>query len=164
MTVIWQAVRAITISLIATASAVTQPAVAQPTTPATPPSASNVPVVVQHNCLLKTVTTCKETGSCTALDNLKGEKLPLKMTVDLSTGIIAGVDRNGWVDATRIASLAQTDDELILQGIDGAVAWQMLVHPKNEAMSFSLATGMGATVGFGTCTAVKEPYTEPRRD
>ena len=64
---------------------------------------------------------------------------------------------DGWLDATRIASLARTADEIILQGIDNAVAWQVLIDEKSEVMSLSLATGDGATIGFGDCVTVKEP-------
>jgi hypothetical protein len=130
---------------------------AQAATPPGPPAASAAPQVRQQNCLLKTLNACKVDGSCAPLDNLKGEKLPVKMTVDLTAGIVAGVDREGWVDATRIVSLARAADELILQGIDGVVAWQMLIDEKNEIMSLSLATDESATIGFGECTAVKEP-------
>lgn len=140
-----EALLAATVSLVATTGALAQAT--------TPPSSG----ALQHDCLLKTLDACKADGSCAPLDNLKGERLPVKVTVDLNAGIVAGVDPDGWVDATRIASLARTGDELILQGVDNAVAWQVLIYAKGEGMSFALATGDGATIGFGQCTAVKEP-------
>lgn len=152
MIIIREALLAAAVSVAATTAAL-----AQAPTPPVLPATGGPPPVPQHNCLLKTLNTCKADGSCSPLDNLKGDKLPIKMTIDLAAGVVAGVDRNGWVDATRIASLAQTSDELILQGVDSAVAWQLLIYEKNEVMSFSLATGDGATIGFGACTAVKEP-------
>ena len=152
VTIIREALLAATVSLVPATGALAQAA-----TPPGPPAGGGAPPPRQHDCLLKTLNACKANGSCAPLDNLKGEKLPLKMTVDLAAGIVAGVDPNGWVDATRIASLARTADELILQGVDGTVAWQVLIYEKNEILSFSLATADGATIGFGECTAVKEP-------
>jgi hypothetical protein len=32
----------------------------------------------------------------TLLDNLRGEKLPDKMTIDLGAGVVAGVNADGW--------------------------------------------------------------------
>jgi hypothetical protein len=114
------------------------------------------PSMAQHNCVLKTLRTCKAEGNCAPLDNLKGEKLPVKVTVDVAAGIIAGIDPEGWVDATRIASLARAGDQLVLQGIDNAVAWQLLIHEQSQLMSFSPATADTASVGFGSCTMVKD--------
>lgn len=151
MMLIREALLAGTVSLTATTGAL-----AQATTPPTVPPGSTPQAPLQHNCLLKTLNACTANGNCAPLDNLKGEKLPVKVTVDLAAGIVAGVDPGGWVDATRIASLARTGDELILQGIDNAVAWQMLIYEKDNVMSFLLATGDGASIGFGECTAAKE--------
>jgi hypothetical protein len=112
--------------------------------------------LAQHNCVLKTVSACTSDGACKPLDTLKGEKLPIKVTVDFETGIVAGVDAEGWVDATRIASLARTPDQLILQGVDNAVPWEMLIS-HDRIMSLSLATNEGVTVGFGECMPAKNP-------
>jgi hypothetical protein len=152
MTIIREALLSTAFNLLAIAGALGQAAA-----PPGQPTGSVRPADLQHNCLLKTLNTCKANASCVSTDNLKGEKLPLKMTVDIAAGIVAGVDPNGWINATRIASLAQTDDEIILQGIDSAVAWQVLIYEKNEVMSFSLATADGASIGFGECTGVTEP-------
>jgi hypothetical protein len=148
MTTIRDTLLAAMVSLVATTGALAQAAA---------PGGSGPPPARQHNCLLKTLNACKANGSCAPTDNIKGEKLPVKMTIDLAAGIVAGIDPNGWVDATRIGSLARTADQLILQGIDSAVAWQVLIYEKNNIMSFTLATADGATIGFGECTAIKEP-------
>jgi hypothetical protein len=121
MAIIREALLTATVSLVATTGAL-----AQAVTPPGPPAGSEQSVP-QYNCLLKTLDACKENGACAPLDNLKGNKLPVKMTIDLASGIVAGVDPDGWVDATRIASLARTADEFVLQGIDSAVAWQILI-------------------------------------
>jgi hypothetical protein len=110
----------------------------------------------QHNCVLKVLRACKPDGSCEPLDALRGEKLPVKVTVDFEIGIVAGVDPDGWVNATRIVSLTQTPDRLMLQGVDNAVPWEMLIY-KDEQMSLSLATGEAVSVGFGACTVAKTP-------
>lgn len=136
-----------TVALAATGSALAQ------SDPAARGLAAPIP---QHNCLLKKLSACKADGSCSPLDNLKGEKLPVKVTVDVEAGIVAGVAPGGWVDATRIGSVARTADDLILQGIDNAIAWRLLIYEKNEAMSFSLATPDTANVGFGDCTVAGE--------
>jgi hypothetical protein len=41
--------------------------------------------------------------------------LRVKVTIDFALGTVAGVDPDGWVNATRIGSLARTPDQLILQ-------------------------------------------------
>lgn len=136
-----------TVALAATGSALAQ----------SDPRAGGIAAPIpQQNCLLKKLSACKADGSCAPLDNLKGQKLPVKVTVDVQAGIVAGVDSGGWIDATRIGSVARTADELILQGIDNAVAWQLLIYEKNEVMSFSMATADTANVGFGDCTVAGE--------
>jgi hypothetical protein len=154
MTIIREALLAAAIGLVATTGAF-----AQTTKPPSPPApAGSAPSPApQHNCLLKTLNACNADGHCAPLDNLRGEKLPVKMTVNLAVGIVAGVDPDGWVEATRIVSLARTADQIILQGIDSAVAWQLLIYEKGEVMSFSLATADGSSIGFGNCTVVNEP-------
>ncbi len=147
MKIMGLALSAVAIGLVTTGVAIAQPA---------PPAGAGAAPIPQQNCLLKQLTSCKADGSCAPQDNLKGAKLPVKMTVDLDAGIVAGVGPDGWVDATRIASVARSGDELILQGIDTAVAWQLLIRDKGEAMSFSLATADGASVGFGDCAVPKE--------
>ena len=142
-----QALLSAAVGLAATGSAAAQ---------SNPPAESNAVSIPQQNCLLKKLSACKADGSCSPLDNLKGQKLPVKVTVDVQAGIVAGVDPGGWVDATRIGSVARTADELILQGIDNAVAWQLLIYEKNEVMSFSLASADTANVGFGDCTVAGE--------
>jgi hypothetical protein len=149
MTMLREARLAALAGLVATTAASAQ-------APAPPAATPGAPLGVhQQNCLLKMLESCGAKGQCAPLDNLKGEKLPVKMTVDLAAGVVAGVNREGWVDATRIVSVAQTPDELILQGIDSAVAWQLLLYEKDRVMSFSLATGDTATIGFGDCTAAE---------
>lgn len=82
--------------------------------------------------------------------------MPVKVTVNFDAGIVAGVDPDGWVDATRIASLARTADQLILQGVDSAVAWQLLIYEKSgvrpqlptaSAMCGSLCDWCGEDLG-----------------
>jgi hypothetical protein len=143
------------VAVAATTAALAQSS-APATSPAAPPAEHGAAQLPQHNCVLKTLSACGADGSCRKLDDLKGEKLPVKMTIDFALGIVAGVDPDGWVNATRIVSLARTQDQLILHGIDDAVAWQLLIYEKNQVMSFALASGDGASIGFGDCTVVKE--------
>jgi hypothetical protein len=101
--------RQLTAALLALAVglATTRAALAQ----ANPPAAGQL---AQHNCVLKMLSACTSDGASKRLEALKGEKLPIKVTVDFEAGIIAGVDSEGWVNATRIASLARTPDQLML--------------------------------------------------
>lgn len=158
MTMLRQILGACAIGLVAATAALAQePAPSTPPPPPGPPPAGAPPPELQHDCLLKTLNACKTDGHCAPLDALKDEKLPVKMTVDLAVGIVAGVGRDGWVEVSRIASVARAGDEIVLQGIDGADAWQLLIDEKGEAMSFALATATGASIGFGSCTVVKQP-------
>jgi hypothetical protein len=143
------------VALLSTGVAATA-ALAQSSPPPAPPAEHREAPLQQHNCMLKTLSACGADGSCSKLDNLKGEKLPVKVTIDFALGIVAGVDPDGWVNATRIGSLARTPDQLILQGIDDAVAWQLLIYEKSQVMSFALASADSASIGFGDCAVVKE--------
>lgn len=141
------------LSLVAIAASAADPA------PQSPGAAleTGPRAIAQHNCVLKLLSQCNATGACVRQDAIRGEKLPVKFTVDFETGILAGVDPDGWVNATRIGSLARAGDQLMLQGIDNAVAWQMLIHEDSHEMSLSMASADGSSVGFGDCTLAKEP-------
>jgi hypothetical protein len=127
---------------------------------ADPPSgapAITTAAIIQHNCVLKTLSQCKAASACIPQESIRGKKLPVKLTVDFETGIVAGVDSDGWVNATRIVSLARAGNHLMLQGIDDAVAWEMLIDQTGHQMSLAMAAPDGATIGFGDCTLAKAP-------
>jgi hypothetical protein len=114
------------------------------------------PSIQQHNCVVKTLSSCKANGGCASLDTLKGQKIPVKLTIDLATRIIGGVDSDGWIDATSIEAVSRAGDEIIVQGFDDDGLWQVLINEKKENVSLSLATSDETKVGFGQCTAVKQ--------
>jgi hypothetical protein len=66
--------------------------------------------------LRKTLSSCKANGGCASLDTLKGQKIPVKLTIDLATRIIGGVDSDGWIDATSIEAVSRAGDEIIVEG------------------------------------------------
>jgi hypothetical protein len=48
--------------------------------------------------------------------------------------------------------LADSADQLIVHGIDGAFGWQLVIHNESQAASISFGTADAAIMGFGTCT------------
>jgi hypothetical protein len=47
---------------------------------------------------------------------------------------------------------ADSGDQLIVHGIDGAFGWQMAIHNGSPAASITFASADSVITGFGTCT------------
>jgi hypothetical protein len=129
------------------------PAKADPTdtAAATPPQQQAVPIPTLH-CDFKTVMSCGPDGTCKAGKDLAGMPLPLKVTADFENSIVAAVDDSGYARTDKFDSAAESDDQLILHGIDGAFGWQLIIQTTSQAASMSFASADATISGFGTCT------------
>ena len=68
---------------------------------------------------------------------------------------MSAVDESGFARTDKFDGVAETADQLVIHGIDGAFGWQLLIHKNSEAASMSFATADVLIGGFGTCTKSK---------
>jgi hypothetical protein len=66
--------------------------------------------------------------------------------------VVAAVDETGYARTDNIDAVADSGDQLIVHGIDGAFGWQLVIHNESSAASLSFATADAAITGFGTCS------------
>lgn len=80
--------------------------------------------------------------------------LPFKVTVDFENTVIAvaAVDETGYARTDNVHAVADSADQLIVHGIDGAFGWQLVIHNESQAASISFGTADATITGFGTCT------------
>jgi hypothetical protein len=91
-------------------------------------------------------------AACKAGDEVAGRTLPLKVSVDFENKIVASVDQTGYARTDAFDAAADSADQLIIHGIDGAFGWQLIIHNSSEAASISFATADATIAGFGACT------------
>jgi hypothetical protein len=124
-------------------------------TPAAAPAggaaATQAPIPMLH-CDFKAMSACSPDGDCKEGDEVAGIKVPIKVTVDFENGVVAAVDETGYARVDKFDGVAETADQLVMHGIDGAFGWQLLLHKSSEAASMSFATADSLIGGFGTCT------------
>jgi hypothetical protein len=84
--------------------------------------------------------------------HLAGLPLPLKVTVDFENTVVSAVDDTGYARTDNFDSAANSADQLVVHGIDGAFAWQMAIHNSSPAASITFASADSVITGFGTCT------------
>ncbi len=137
------------LAVAAISIAASLPALAE--TPTDKPAAAATPIPTLH-CDFKTVSACAPDGTCKPGKDLAGMPLPLKVTVDFENTVVSAVDDTGYARTDNFDSAADSADQLIVHGIDGAFGWQLLIHDASEAASISFATADSVILGFGTCT------------
>ena len=110
-------------------------------------------------CELQTATSCVKGKDCKEQDNFDGTKLPLKMTVDIPSSVVAYVEDDGWVYTGKISSAAENSEMVMLYGMGKLVSWQMQVYKKGEGdrkmMAVQIGTADAATSSFGECEWAK---------
>jgi hypothetical protein len=98
------------------------------------------------------VSACTPDGDCKEGNEVAGIKVPVKATVDFENSVVAAVDETGYARTDKFDSVAESGDQLIIHGIDGAYGWQLVLSKASEAASMSFATADVLIGGFGTCT------------
>lgn len=114
--------------------------------------AKQPPIPTLH-CDFKAMSACTPDGDCKEGAEVAGIKVPVKVTVDFENGVVAAVDETGYARTDKFDGVAETADQLVMHGIDGAFGWQLLIHKSSEAASMSFATADSLIGGFGTCSA-----------
>jgi hypothetical protein len=103
-------------------------------------------------CEFKAMSACAPDGDCKEGDQVAGIKIPVRVTVDFENSVVAAVDEGGFARADKFDSVAESADQLIMHGIDGAYGWQLLISKTSNATSMSFATADSIISGFGTCS------------
>jgi hypothetical protein len=115
-------------------------------------AASQAPIPTLH-CEFKAMSTCAPDGDCKEGAEVSGIKVPVKVTVDFENSVVSAVDDSGFARTDKFDGVAETADQLVMHGIDGAFGWQLLLHKSSDAASMSFATADSLIGGFGTCSA-----------
>jgi hypothetical protein len=113
------------------------------------PAATPIPTL---RCDFKAMSACTPDGDCKEGDQVAGIKIPVRVTIDFENSVVAAVDESGYARADKFDGIADSADQLIMHGIDGAYGWQLLVSKNSNAASMSFATADSIISGFGTCS------------
>ncbi len=125
---------------------------AQAQTPA--PEAAPAPrtPIPTLRCDFNEMSACTPDGDCKEGDQVAGIKIPVRVTVDFENSVVAAVDEGGYARADKFDGVAESAEQLIMHGIDGAYGWQLLIAKNSNAASMSFATADSIISGFGTCS------------
>lgn len=110
------------------------------------------PPIPTLRCDFKAMSACTPDGDCKEGTEVAGIKVPVKVTVDFENSVVAAVDETGYARADKFDGVAESADQLIMHGIDGAYGWQLLISKTSEAASMSFATADAIISGFGSCS------------
>jgi hypothetical protein len=123
-----------------------------PAAPAQGAAATPAPIPTLH-CEFKAMSACTPDGDCKEGEQVAGIKIPVKVTVDFENGVVSAVDETGFARTDKFDGVAETADQLVMHGIDGPFAWQLVLHKSSNEASMSFATADSQIGGFGTCAA-----------
>jgi hypothetical protein len=132
-------------SLAAISSASADPA-------ADKPAPQSTPIPTLH-CEIKTVMACTPDGACKSGKDVAGMTLPMNVTVDFENSVVAAMDDTGFARTDKFDTVADSAQQLMIHGIDGAYGWQLILSNSSEAVSMSFASADSTLTGFGTCSA-----------
>lgn len=114
-------------------------------------AAAKAPIPTLH-CDFNEMSACSPDGTCKEGKDLGGIKIPVKVTVDFENSVVGAVDEDGYARTDKFDGIAESADQLIIHGIDGAFGWMLLIDNNSSKASMSFATADTLLSGFGTCT------------
>jgi hypothetical protein len=114
-------------------------------------AAAKAPIPTLH-CDFNEMSACSLDGTCKESKDLGGIKIPVKVTVDFENSVVGAVDEDGYARTDKFDGIAESADQLIIHGIDGAFGWMLLIDKNSSKASMSFATADTSLSGFGTCT------------
>ena len=120
-------------SLAASAASAAEPTATGASTTPTPP----IPTL---HCEIKAVMVCTPDGSCKPGTDAAGMTLPLKVTVDFENSVVAAADDSGFARTDKFDTVADSANQLMIHGIDGAFSWQLVLASQSEAASMTFAS------------------------
>ena len=116
------------------------------------PAAKTMPPIPTLHCDFSAMSACSPDGTCKEGKELGGIKIPVKVTVDFENSVVGAVDESGFARTDKFDGVAESADQLIMHGIDGAFGWLLLIDKNSDKASMSFATADATIAGFGTCT------------
>lgn len=123
-----------------------------PSDSAAPAAAKTMPPIPTLHCDFSAMSACSPDGTCKEGKELGGIKIPVKVTVDFENSVVGAVDESGFARTDKFDGVAESADQLIMHGIDGAFGWLLLIDKNSDKASMSFATADATIAGFGTCT------------
>jgi hypothetical protein len=115
-------------------------------------AAGKLPPIPTLHCDFAEMAVCSPDGTCKEGKDLGGIKIPVKVTVDFENSVVGAVDEEGYSRTDKFDGVAESAEQLIMHGIDGAFGWLLLVDKNSNKASMSFATADTTLSGFGTCT------------
>jgi hypothetical protein len=111
-----------------------------------------LPPIPTLHCDFNAMAACMPDGTCEEGKELGGIKIPVRVTVDFENSVVGAVDENGYARTDKFDGVAESAEQLIMHGIDGAFGWLLLIDKNSNKASMSFATADTTLSGFGTCT------------
>jgi hypothetical protein len=123
-----------------------------PSDSAAPAASKTQPPIPTLHCDFNAMSACSPDGTCKEGKELGGIKIPVKVTVDFENSVVGAVDEDGYARTDKFDGVAESAEQLIIHGIDGAFGWLLLIDKNSSKASMSFATADTTLAGFGACT------------
>jgi hypothetical protein len=117
----------------------------------TPAQSPTRPIPTLH-CTLSDARSCSVGKPCVEGKAIQGLALPMKVTADFEANIVASMNEKGFAQADEIDQTVSSAGQLMLHGVDGAFAWQMIIHDANGGVSLTMQTADTTLTAYGSCT------------
>ena len=102
-------------------------------------------------CAAADVTVCTLDEDCDA-GTLETWNMPTFVEIDLDNELISTTAASGESRTTAIERLTRLDGQIFLQGIQGGVAFSIVITELTGDLSLAIATEGETATGFGACT------------
>ncbi len=118
---------------------------------ASPLIADDLAGVEKLLCAAADVTVCTIDGDCDE-GTLETWNMPTFVEIDLDNEMISTTSASGESRTTAIERLTRMDGQIFLQGIQGGVAFSIVIDELTGDLSLAIATDGETATGFGACT------------
>ena len=102
-------------------------------------------------CAPTDIVSCGPDGKCDR-ETPESINLPKFLKFDVAQNQISGTRPNGDMLKTAIDKVDRAEDRMILQGIEGAVMWSVMVSQNSGDMTITAGSEKVGYVAFGACT------------
>ena len=102
-------------------------------------------------CASSYVNVCTIGGDCDA-GTPENWNMPVFVEIDLDNELLSTTAASGESRTTAIDRLTRMDGQIFLQGIQGGVAFSIVIAELTGDLSLAMATDGETATGFGACT------------
>src|SRR4029077_17272908 len=106
------------------------------------------PPIPTLHCEFKAMSACSPDGDCKEGNEVAGIKVPVNVTFDFEKRVVPAVEDTGFARTDKFDGVAETADQLVMHGIDGAFGWQLLLHKTSAPASMSFPPAASLLGGF----------------